>query len=312
MKTCYVSIPIRINALENGIDIDFNYLYKEIIKPTAAEAGFEVFRADEWKRNVVIQKTIISAVFESDLVIADISSRNPNILYELGLRHADRRLRTIVLCNMQTRVPFDLSQIHVVRYELAGWHPTEIEGRVLRRDLNEAIRESGADDTRFKSPLNDLFSELRLSLPQPKCVFLGHGRSRLWKDVERFLERDLDLKVVSYESESRAGEHIVAVLDDFLRTAGLAVLVLTAEDETVEGGKRARQNVIHEAGLFQGALGFRRAILLYQEGVEDFSNVAGLQHIPFDGDRIEHVFWDLKKALEKLGIVDRRHGRRSG
>ncbi|MGH9900370.1 MAG: TIR domain-containing protein [Pyrinomonadaceae bacterium] len=136
------------------------------------------------------------------------------------------------------------------------------------------------------------------------CVFIGHGRSPLWARLQLFLENDLGLKTVSYESESRAGDTIVPILEKMLDRATFAVLVLTAEDETSAGARRrARQNVVHEAGLFQGRLGFRRALLLRQEGLEDFSNVAGLQYIPFDGDRIEQTFWELQRALKREGLL---------
>jgi predicted nucleotide-binding protein len=88
-----------------------------------------------------------------------------------------------------------------------------------------------------------------------------------------------------------------------LSQATFAVLILTAEDETALGEKRARQNVIHEAGLFQGKLGFRRAILLRQEGTEEFSNVAGLQYISFNGDRIEQAFYEFQRVLKREGII---------
>jgi predicted nucleotide-binding protein len=80
------------------------------------------------------------------------------------------------------------------------------------------------------------------------------------------------------------------------------VLILTAEDETGLG-TRARQNVVHEAGLFQGRLGFNKAILLVQEGLEEFSNVAGLQHIPFGGDRIDQTFLELQRVLRREGLA---------
>lgn len=135
------------------------------------------------------------------------------------------------------------------------------------------------------------------------CVFIGHGRSVLWARLQLFLEKDLGLETVSYESESRAGETIVPVLEKMLGQATFAVLVLTAEDETAAGLRRARQNVIHEAGLFQGRLGFRRAILLRQEGIEDFTNVAGLQYISFAGDHIEQTFWELQRVLKREGLL---------
>ena len=81
------------------------------------------------------------------------------------------------------------------------------------------------------------------------------------------------------------------------------MLVLTGEDETAEGGKRARQNVIHEAGLFQGVLGFQRAVMLVQKGAEEFSNVAGLQYIEFEKDKIENCFWELQRVLKREGIL---------
>jgi predicted nucleotide-binding protein len=134
-------------------------------------------------------------------------------------------------------------------------------------------------------------------------VFIGHGRSPLWARVQLFLENDLKIKTVSYESESRAGDSIVPILERMLSEATFAVLILTAEDATTEGAKRARQNVIHEAGLFQGRLGFKKAILLRQEGLEDFSNVAGLQYIPFSDDRIEQTFYELQRVLKRERLI---------
>jgi Predicted nucleotide-binding protein containing TIR-like domain len=51
----------------------------------------------------------------------------------------------------------------------------------------------------------------------------------------------------------------------------------TGKDETKDGKLLARQNVVHEAGLFQGKLGFTRAIILLEEVTEEFSNLAGLK-----------------------------------
>ncbi len=134
-------------------------------------------------------------------------------------------------------------------------------------------------------------------------VFIGHGRSLLWARLQLFLQNDLGLKTVIYESESRAGDSIVPILEGMLNQATFAVLILTAEDETAAGGKRARQNVIHEAGLFQGRIGFKKAILLRQDGLEDFSNVAGLQYVSFTGDRIDQTFYELQRVLKREGLL---------
>jgi len=135
-------------------------------------------------------------------------------------------------------------------------------------------------------------------------IFIGHGRSKLWARLQVFLKDDLNLETVSYESESRVGESIVPLLNKMLDQATYAILVLTAEDQTEEGSKRARQNVVHEAGLFQGRLGFDKAILLVQQGLEGFTNIDGLQYIPFSGENIEETFYQLQRAMKQKGIVN--------
>lgn len=168
---------------------------------------------------------------------------------------------------------------------------------------------AGADESAFQEMVKDLFGSSgrsdrgsRQTETQP-CVFIGHGRSRLWARVKTYLEDDLGLATVTYESESRTGDSIVPVLEKMLQQATFAVLLLTADDSGVSGAKRARQNVIHEAGLFQGRIGFKRAVLLVQEGIEEFSNVAGLQHIPFSGENVEQAFYELQRVLKREGQV---------
>jgi predicted nucleotide-binding protein len=134
-------------------------------------------------------------------------------------------------------------------------------------------------------------------------IFIGHGRSKLWARVQIYLKEDLNLKTIIFEDESRTGETIINILDDFLNNSSFAILIMTAEDETAEGTSRARQNVIHEAGLFQGRLGFDKVIILKQDGVEEFSNVAGFQYIPFCGDNIEQSFYEIQRKFKKLGLI---------
>jgi predicted nucleotide-binding protein len=134
-------------------------------------------------------------------------------------------------------------------------------------------------------------------------IFIGHGRSKLWARVQLFLQDDLKLDTLTFESESRISESIVNILEQFLDEASFAVLIMTAEDETSEGKVRARQNVIHEAGLFQGRLGFDKVVILKQSETEEFSNIAGLQYIPFSGDNIEQCFYELQRKMKKSGMI---------
>jgi predicted nucleotide-binding protein len=134
-------------------------------------------------------------------------------------------------------------------------------------------------------------------------IFIGHGRSKIWARVKLFITDELGLEAITFEDESRTSETILNVLAEFLDEASYAILILTSEDEVASGKLRARQNVIHEAGLFQGRLGFDKVIILKQENIEEFSNLAGLQYIPFSSDNIEHTFYELQRKMKKMGLI---------
>jgi hypothetical protein len=93
-------------------------------------------------------------------------------------------------------------------------------------------------------------------LKQSLVLFVGHGRSPQWRDLKDHLQDKHGFRVEGYETGARAGFTIVEVLQRLAKEASFALLVLTAEDEDPTGQLHARENVIHEAGLFQGTLGF--------------------------------------------------------
>ena len=78
---------------------------------------------------------------------------------------------------------------------------------------------------------------------------------------------------------------------------------MTAEDETPKGGLQARMNVIHEVGLFQGRLGFEKAIVLLEDKCSEFSNIQGLGQIRFSSKHFSKSFEKIRGVLEKHGII---------
>jgi predicted nucleotide-binding protein len=162
-------------------------------------------------------------------------------------------------------------------------------------------------ESKLKSPLGQPIesnpSEGEPDKQEEAFVFVAHGRSPLYLQVIHFLKDDLGLKPVSFETEDHSSEQISEVLNQYLDRAVLAVIVMTGEDATIDNRKLARQNVVHEAGLFQGKLGFEQVILLKEEGVEGFTNVQGLVYIPFNPQDITTSFHKLRNALSKRGLV---------
>jgi predicted nucleotide-binding protein len=88
-----------------------------------------------------------------------------------------------------------------------------------------------------------------------------------------------------------------------LSAAGFALLILTAEEERMDGTLHARTNVIHEVGLFQGHLGLRRAIVLLEEGCTEFSNITGLSQIRFPRGDVAARFEEIRRVLEREGLI---------
>lgn len=135
--------------------------------------------------------------------------------------------------------------------------------------------------------------------PPKPVIFVGHGHSGVWRDLKDHLQDKHRIRVIAFESGARAGHSVRDILEELVSNSTFALLVLTAEDEQANGQLRARQNVVHEAGLFQGRLGFPRAVLLVEEGTEDFSNVAGIQQIRFSKGNIKETFGEVLAVLRR-------------
>jgi hypothetical protein len=135
--------------------------------------------------------------------------------------------------------------------------------------------------------------------PEPPTIFIGHGRDGQWRLLGDHLRDQHGFEVVAYESGARAGHAIRDILEEMVSTSTFAFLVFTAEDQLADGHMRARQNVVHEAGLFQGALGFSRAVIVLEEGVENLSNLDGVQYIQFQRGNIREAFGDAVATVRR-------------
>lgn len=133
-------------------------------------------------------------------------------------------------------------------------------------------------------------------------VFIGHGRSSAWRELKEFIE-NLQLPVDEFNRSSAAGMTTVERLKQMLDSASIALLVMTAEDAQPDGTLRARENVVHEAGLFQGRLGFKKAIIVLEEGCERFSNIEGLGYISFPKGAIKGAFEEIRQVFKREGLL---------
>lgn len=195
------------------------------------------------------------------------------------------------------------------------FHLAKIYGKnpVLLAGFAKADPNSDVPDVRHE--LETRVSQLRRlveylhDLPRTCCfsngsrVFIGHGRSPLWRELKDFIEGRLSLPWDEFNREAVAGLATTERLQQMISEAAFAFLVMTAEEEHADQQVHARPNVVHETGLFQGRLGFRRAIILLEEGCTEFSNIVGLTQIRFPRGDISARFEEVRRVLERERLV---------
>ncbi|WP_050149406.1 hypothetical protein, partial [Yersinia enterocolitica] len=113
-KTCFIIMPIAdVPSYESG---HFNRVYQHLIAPACRKAGFKPIRADEVNSSNMIVLDILKKIVECDMAVCDLSSRNPNVLYELGLRQAFNK-KTVLIKDRITTSPFDVQAFRYAEYD---------------------------------------------------------------------------------------------------------------------------------------------------------------------------------------------------
>jgi len=130
-------------------------------------------------------------------------------------------------------------------------------------------------------------------------IFVGHGSSPHWRDIKDHLHDKHGYNIEAYEIGARAGHGIRDILEDMLSKSSFAILVMTGEDRDENGNLHARENVIHELGLFQGRLGVSRVIVLLENDTQEFSNIHGIHQIRYSKDNIKETYGEVLATLHR-------------
>lgn len=161
-KTCFVIIGYGPKMDYNtGREIDLDKTYEYIIKPALEELGFLCYRSSDISHSGVIDVHMYDGILKSDFVIADLSTLNANVLYELGIRHAVRKNTTIIISEDKLTFPFDLSHVVIEPYEHLGKAIDYAEVLRFKKKLQEKII-ALEKDPQIDSPLYTLFPDLEI------------------------------------------------------------------------------------------------------------------------------------------------------
>jgi hypothetical protein len=164
MRTCYVALPSGVRRDAEGRMLDFEYLYSRVLKPTIDDAGLECRRLEEFTPGITWQRSLFTGILSSDLMIADISTQNPNVMYELGIRHALKRGRTLMI-SAGGKLPANVGHVQALFYRpdadgrLIGAAAEEFRSRL--QSVIQVSRSSAVSD----SPLYEFFPDIDVLLP---------------------------------------------------------------------------------------------------------------------------------------------------
>src|SRR5919198_763527 len=116
---CFVLMPFGQKPSPSGKLIDFDAVYQELIAPAVEAAGMVPIRADEEMTGGIIHKPMFERLILCEYAVADLTTANANVFYELGIRHAVRPWSTVLIyAESGGRLPFDLSPMRALSYHI--------------------------------------------------------------------------------------------------------------------------------------------------------------------------------------------------
>lgn len=231
----FVAMPFGTKPGHDGKLIDFNRVYAEYIQPALEAAGLEVFRADEEQRAGDIRADMFQELLVADLVVADLTLDNPNVWYELGVRHALRARGVVLVQGPRPNQPFDIYTDRKLRYSLQEGAPDPATLEADRARLSEMARATMAASTRRKvSPVFQLIPNLeqpewrQLLLAERNEFSEAYEKWASRMEVARQKNRPGDILVLAEETPIRA------LRLEANRAAGNALLKLKHYDFALE------------------------------------------------------------------------------
>ena len=163
-NTCFLISPIGKEGTE--IHTQFKDAYEYVIKPAIKNTGYdlEIVRADEIDRSGSFIKDILCSLLDSFIVIADLTNQNPNVFYELGVRHA-LSPRTIMIAQTIDDVPSDRREYRTIVYDNSAKGLQVFSGR-LKKYIEEIFTESTRPDNPVLDRLGSIMDERTSSLQE--------------------------------------------------------------------------------------------------------------------------------------------------
>lgn len=297
-QTCFIDMPFGIkDDPRTGSRIDFDQIYTQGIEPAVRGVGLQCIRGDREETGGLIHTAMFARLLIAEFVVADMTTANPNVFYELGVRHAAKPYSTIPIFATIGAPPFDVNGVRAIPYDLVEGKLTADSATRLVSAIKERIEAALKSPVTPDSPLFQLFDR-----------YPGISMSHEVTDV--FRDR------VNYAADFRAR---VAVARSIMPQADAIAALKVIESDI-------GSITVAERGVVMDLLLSYRAVEAYTEMVELCERMSGdlraavvtrqqlafalnRRHDPGDRERAITLLEDLRKShgdsAETLGILAR-------
>ena len=197
---CFVIMPISdIEGYDKG---HFLRVYEDIVKPAVEQTEFSAIRADEVKETNFIHLDILKKIINAPIAICDLSSRNPNVLFELGIRQAFDK-PTVLIQEKGTPKIFDIGPLRYLEYSKSmKYH------EVLRtqNELKEAVEATKAAEGQSGN-INSIVRLMALDSPATIPNIEGANKENLAIDVLQTQLHDMKRMIEISMIEGKRGRN---------------------------------------------------------------------------------------------------------
>ncbi|MBP5100891.1 hypothetical protein, partial [Pseudomonas protegens] len=157
---CFYVTPIGEDGSEQRKHADL--FLGSIIEPALDNLGLKVVRADTIEKPGTITRQIIEYLLKARLVIVDLSFHNPNVFYELAIRHA-ARLPVVQVIRASDRIPFDLSQIRTIKIDTSDIYTLVPRLEIYKAEIASQVRRALDDPDSVDNPITTFYPDWRVN-----------------------------------------------------------------------------------------------------------------------------------------------------
>ena len=210
--TCFVVIGFGSKTdYSTGRVLNLDKTYQQLIRPACDRADVNCFRAIDANLTGSIESIMYRWIYQADIVIADLSTLNANVFYELGVRHAQRPNSTIIIAEsvLMQSIPFDLSSFVIHQYEHGGEEIVAGEQERFVGHLSDVLKKIIEVEQRRQKVAVDVSPES----DSPVFKFLS-GMTPPTYDTQSYVEPPAYIPPAQrQENKVKAGESLASVID---------------------------------------------------------------------------------------------------